>query len=437
MNIKVIRALNSYELKRKRVAAYARVSTGKASQLDSIAAQIDYFKRMITKRKSWEFAGVFADEDATGTKANRQEFQRMLQKARDGELDMIITKSISRFARNTVDLLNVVRELRSLGVAVYFERENINSLESSGELLLTVLASYAQEESRSMSLNKRWSVKKQFERGEVVGVSHLYGYDLVDGDLVINQKEAKVVRRIYRDYLSGKQSKEIADELNDVGIPRKNGGKWKPHDISMLFLNEKHCGNSILQKTYKDDSVSPKLHRNRGQKPKYLAEGTHEAIIDVETYRIVRSEVKRRTSRENSLDPPKYPFREMVFCSACGAPFNRKKSKTETFWRCARNLGLRDGTCHMQGIPERKLEEIVADVLGLEEFDPEQFIQKIERIEVFSGQKIELHLRDGSRHVATWKERSRSESWTREMRAEVGRKNRERAKICERLKSRK
>ena len=431
MNIRVVRKFKPPEIKRKRVAAYARVSTGNVSQYDSLVAQIDYFKKKILKRKSWEFAGVFADEAISGTRSNRPEFQKMLRKARDGELDIILTKSISRFARNTVDLLNIVRELCSLGVAVYFERENINSLDKSGELLLTVLASYAQEESLSMSINKRWSVKRQFERGEVVGVSHLYGYDLVDGDLVINQKEAEVVRRIYRDYLNGKSSKEITDELNAEGIRRKRGGKWKPHDISMLFLNEKHLGTSILQKTYKDEQIPPKLHRNRGQKPKYLAEGTHEAIVDEQTYKQVRAEVEKRTSRVNKVNPPKYPFRKKIVCAACGAWFNRKKTKTETFWRCARNLGMREGKCDMQGVPERKLEGMATDVLGLEKFSAEVFKEEVEKIEVLRNQKVVFHLKDGTSTKARWKERSRSESWTPEMRAEARRRSLERIGKCE------
>lgn len=428
MKITKITSNHLFELRKKRVAAYARVSTGKMAQLESIEAQIDYFKKQILNNPSWEFMGVFADEDRSGTKANRPEFQDLIKRCKAGEIDLVLTKSISRFARNTLDLLKIVRELREKKIAVYFERERINTLSADGELLLTLLASFAQEESRSASLNKRWSVQKQFKQGEVVGVSHLYGYNVVNGDLVINPTEASVVRRIYQEYLSGRSSREIVEGLNTEGIERKKGGKWKPHDISMLFLNEKHCGNSILQKTFKDDQVSPKLHRNRGQKPKFLAEGTHEAIIDLETYEAVRDEVKRRTSRKNLLNPPKYPFTKKMYCSACGATFNRKKTKTDTFWRCARNLGMREGKCSMQGIPENKIEGMVAEALGLENFDSEQFLEEVKEIEVCTGHKVVLHMMDGTVKHCTWQERSRSESWTPEMRAEVGRKNRERAK---------
>lgn len=248
MNIRAIESTIVPDFTRQKVAAYARVSTGKDEQLESVAAQIDYFKRLIQSQPLWEFAGVFADEDISGTKAERPEFRRLLELCRQGKIDRILTKSISRFARNTVDLLTIVWELRARQIAVCFEREKIDTLSSDGELLLTLLASFAQEESRSISLNKRWSVQKQFEQGEIVGVAHLYGYDIVKGELVINSHEAEIVRMIVKDYLEGSRSKTIADKLNLMGEKRKGGGFWKPHDISLLFKNEKLTGNAILQK---------------------------------------------------------------------------------------------------------------------------------------------------------------------------------------------
>lgn len=416
------------ETRKIKVAAYARVSTGKDAMLHSLSAQVSYYSRLIQEKPNWEYVGVYADEGISGTNETRQNFQRMLDDARLGKIDFILTKSISRFARNTVLLLETIRELKELGIAVYFEREKINSLTADGELMLSLLASFAQEESLSARENSHWSIKKRFEKGEIVGMAHLYGYDLVDGKLVINDKEAEVVRMIYRDYISGMQSGEIIKKLNALGIPKKLGGKWKTGDIARFF-NEKHTGNALLQKTYKDDAVCSKTHINRGERDFYLAENTHEGIIDKETYKAVKEEVKRRTSNKN---PPKairkYPFRKMVRCGNCGANFNRKKTKTEIFWRCAANLGQRDYKCSMKGVPERILEKLVAETLNLDEFNSDIFREKVKEIVIPKANKVKMILKNGNEKEYSWQDRSRSESWTKDMREEVSRKNKERCR---------
>jgi hypothetical protein len=292
--------------------------------------------------------------------------------------------------------------------------------------MLSLLASFAQEECLSARENSLWSIKKRFEKGEIVGITHLYGYDYIDGKLVINEEEVKIVRMIYRDYLSGMQSGEIASKLNALGIPKKLGGKWKPNDIARFF-NEKHTGSALLQKTFKDDDVCAKTHINRGEKDFYLAEDTHEGIIDKETYKAVREEVKRRTSNKNPPKSiPKYPFRGMIRCGYCGANFQRKKTKTEVFWRCAANLGQKDYKCSMKGVPERILEELAAKALHLTEFDGDVFREKVKEIFIPEANKVRIILKSGKEKEYSWQDRSRSESWTAEMRAEVSRKNRER-----------
>lgn len=426
MNIRAIEPTIVPDFTRQKVAAYARVSTGKDEQLESVAAQIDYFKRLIQSQPLWEFAGVFADEDISGTKAERPEFRRLLELCRQGKIDRILTKSISRFARNTVDLLTIVRELRALQIEVCFEREKIDTLSSDGELLLTLLASFAQEESRSISLNKRWSVQKQFEQGEIVGVAHLYGYDILKGELVINSHEAEIVHMIVQDYLAGSSSKTIADKLNLMGEKRKGGGFWKPHDISLLFKNEKLTGNAILQKTFKDDAISPKLHRNKGQKPKFYAEGTHEGILTADEFAVLRMEVEKRTSKPKTKPDPVHPFRGHIVCGQCGAPFNRKKTKTCVFWRCARNLGMREGHCSIQGVPEQELERMVASALPDGSFTAQDFNAQIDYLEVLENHQVRIVLKTGEKNVQEWKERSRAESWTAEMRAEASKRDRER-----------
>lgn len=427
-NIEKLPIRNNTKTMKTKVAAYARVSTGKDAMLHSLSAQVSYYSRLIQQRADWEYVGVYADEGISGTKENRENFQRMLEDARLGKIDLILTKSISRFARNTLLLLKTVRELKDLGIAVYFEREKINSLTADGELMLSLLASFAQEECLSTRENSRWSIKKCFEEGEIVGMAHLYGYDYIDGKLVINDEEAETLRMIYSDYLSGMQSGEIANKLNALGILKKLGGKWKPGDITSCF-NEKHTGSALLQKTFKDDGVCAKTHINRGEKDFFLVEDTHEGIIDKETYKAVREEVKRRTSNKN---PPKtipnYPFRRMIRCGSCGANFQRKKTKTEVFWRCAANLGQKDYKCSMKGVPERILEELAVKALLLTEFDSDIFREKVKEIIIPEANKVRIILRNGKEKEYRWQDRSRSESWTAKMRAKAARKTLERYK---------
>ena len=212
-NIIRIKASNIKQLERKKVAAYVRVSSGKDAMLHSLSAQISYYNDYIQKRPEWEFVGIYADEGMTGTKDNRKEFQRMLQDARDRKIDLIITKSISRFARNTVTMLEVVRELKDINVDVYFEKENIHSISGDGELMLTILASFAQEESRSVSENCKWRIRKGFLEGELVNLRFMYGYNIDDGEITINEEESEIVRMIFNDYLNGMGITSIAKSI--------------------------------------------------------------------------------------------------------------------------------------------------------------------------------------------------------------------------------
>lgn len=413
---------------KKKVAAYARVSTVSEAQLHSLSAQIDYYKKQITSRSEWKFAGVFIDDGVTGTKNNRQGLEELLDTCKKGKIDLVLTKSISRFARNTVDLLNIVRYLKEQNIAVYFEREGINTLAAEGELLLTLLASFAQEESISASQNKNWRIKKQFENGELVGITHLYGYDVIDGELIVNKHEAEIVKMIYKDYLSGMQSMEIADKLNDMGEPRKRGGKWKPNDISRLLSNEKHTGNALLNKRYTLDPLSKETKRNYGEKPQYFVENSHEGIISWELFEAVQKEIKRRAPIKKRLPHHGKPYTGFLFCGACGAPFNRKKTPTQTFWRCARNLGMREGKCGMKGIPEQALERILTEVLGTTDLSEETLSTQIEKMVITKPNEIVLHMNDGREITRHWQDRSRSESWTKEMREKVAEQNRKRAR---------
>ena len=223
----------------KRVAAYARVSTGKDAMLHSLSAQVNYYSSLIQSHSGWQYAGVYSDEAFTGTKADRKGFQDMLCDCRAGRIDMIITKSISRFARNTVTLLQTVRELKNIGVDVFFEEQNIHSISSEGELMLTILASYAQEESLSASENQKWRIRKGFENGELANLRFLYGYNISKGSVTINPEEAEIVREIFRRYIDGESITAIVNDLNKRGIPGALGGEWCVKSIRRIVTNEK------------------------------------------------------------------------------------------------------------------------------------------------------------------------------------------------------
>lgn len=428
MDVTKIPAKLPDSIKRKKVAAYTRVSTSSDTQLHSLEAQIDYYRTNINSHAAWTFVGVFVDNSLTGTRRDRPGLDNLLASCRNGEVDLILTKSISRFARNTVDLLNIIRELKELSVAVYFEREQINTLTAEGELMLTLLASFAQEESRSMSLNKSWRVQQQFANGELVGMVHLYGYKVVNGKLQINEHEAKIVRMIYKDYLGGMQSSEIAKKLNQMKEPRKRGGQWKAHDISNLLRNEKHTGNALLNKRYVVDPISKKDVYNRGERPRYYVENSHEGIISQELYEAMRAEMKRRTPNKEVVKKHNKPFTGLVSCGACGAKFQRKKTPVRVFWRCGRNLGSYEGHCSMKGIPEETLEAICCEILNLKDFVSDAFKANVEKIIITRANELTFYLKNGREITKTWKDRSRSKSWTPEMRDKVGQKNRERAK---------
>ena len=314
--------------KLKRVAAYARVSSGKDAMLHSLSAQIDYYRNLIFSNPEWRFCGVYADEAMTGTKDNRENFQKMLSECRAGNLDLIITKSISRFARNTVTLLETVRELKDLGIDVLFEEQNIHSLSSDGELMLSILASYAQEESLSASENQKWRIRKDFEQGKVSSLQMLGYKRNHDGVLEIIPDEAEIVKLIFNSYLSGMGKLAIANQLNEQGVLTKNGNQWGPESVLRILKNEKYAGTMILQKFYSENHITKRKMTNEGQLPKYHVEDAHEAIISMEQYLAVQAEMNRRTEEYSRNNGKKqiYPFIGKLVCDCCGKHYQRKKN---------------------------------------------------------------------------------------------------------------
>lgn len=261
------------------VCAYARVSADSFMMLNSLSSQILNYATYIKSHEDWIYRGVYKDYAKIGTKEDRPGFLKMMEEARLGHIDMVITKSISRFARNTLTVLESTRELKSLGVDVYFEEQDIHSLSSDGEMLLSIMASYYQEESRSISENIRWRNRKDMEEGKLVGSNNMYGYRLEKRTYVVKEDEAEVVRRIFELYKSGLGAYRIAKKLNDEGIKTLKGKPWRFSTIMQMINNVNYTGTLILQKTYREDYLSKRKRINRGEKPMYVVENNHEAII--------------------------------------------------------------------------------------------------------------------------------------------------------------
>ena len=301
-----------------RVAAYARVSSGKDAMLHSLAAQVDHYSTYIRHHHGWEYVGVYADEAKTGTRDSRENFQRMLTDCRAGKIDHIITKSISRFSRNTVTLLETVRELKELGISVYFEEQSIDTATADGELMLSILASYAQEESLSASENQKWRVKRNFEEG-IPWRFFMLGYRRENGKLAIVPEEAEIVRSIFDDYLAGKGVTAIAKRLNESGYATQSGCVFHKSAVERILRNYAYTGNLLLQTKFRENHLTKVTRKNQGELPRYHATDTHEAIIPPETFNAVQAEIRRRKEKYAPTKPQQpSPFTGLVTCAICG-----------------------------------------------------------------------------------------------------------------------
>ena len=327
--------------KKKRVAAYCRVSTGKDAMLHSLSAQVSYYSKLIQSHADWLYCGVYADEGISGTKNDRDEFLRMLTDCRAGKLDLLLTKSISRFARNTVTLLQTVRELKTLNVDVYFEEQRIHSISAEGELMLTIMSSIAQEESRCISENVTWGHRKRFADGKILmSYKTFLGYDRgEDGNPVINPVQAEVVRSIYRMFMEGKTPFAIAKALEKKHILSPAGSShWSAGTINSILTNEKYKGDALLQKHYTVDFLTKKQKKNEGEVPQYYVQGSHPAIIEPREWETVQSELAYRKSMGKAYSGTGV-FSSKLICSDCGDFFGSKvwhstdKYRKE-IWRC-------------------------------------------------------------------------------------------------------
>lgn len=404
----------------KKVAAYVRVSSGKDAMLHSLSAQISYYSAFIQKNPQWEYVGVYVDEAKTGTKDNRQEFQRLISDCKQGKIDMIITKSISRFARNTLTVLETVRELKNLGIDVYFEKENIHSMSEEGELMLTLLSSFAQEESLSVSENCKWRIRDKFKCG-IPFNSKTLGYIYENGNFEVDSSEAKIVKMIFEDYLNGMGMLMIAKKLEKMKIKSRHSTKWNKNSVRTILKNEKYTGDLILQKTFIKDHISKKHCINKGELPKYHVEKSHTPIIDKDTFLRVQNEIAKRAkkySKGRNLNT--YAFTSKIKCNLCGKNYNRKIAASgaryeKPVWICSTFNTYGKKYCSSSQISEEILETISAEVLGISHFDKDVFEEKIKQIIVPNKGELRFIFKDGSQVTKTWNYPSRSESWTPEM----------------------
>lgn len=399
-NISIIPATMAYDrsvkpqMKELRVAAYCRVSTLLEQQETSYETQVNYYTEKIKSNLNWKLAGIYADDgkSATSTK-NRSNFQAMIDDCMAGKIDMIITKSISRFARNTVDSLMNIRKLKEKNISVFFEKEGINTLEGSGELLITILSSQAQEESRNISENCHWGIVRKFESGKVI-VNHkkFLGYTKdKNGDLVILPEEAELVRRIFRLFLEGSSSYAIKRILEEDGILTATGNtEWHATVIDKMLSNEKYMGDALMQKTYTVDFLTKKKVMNKGIVPQYYIEDNHEAIIPKELFNRVQEEKARRAAIYRSAgkkDTPvkgkyssKYVLSDIMICAECGQPYRRqiwkKYGVSKAVWRCDNRLKHGSKRCkHSPTLKEESLHEAIMASINSVVEDQGEFVQ--------------------------------------------------------------
>ena len=352
------------QVQKTRVAAYCRVSTDSEEQETSYETQVSHYTEYIKSKPEWQMVEVYADDGISGTNTSkRDEFNRMIADCEAGKIDLILTKSISRFSRNTLDCLKYTRKLKALNIAVFFEKENINTMDSKGEVLLTIMASLAQQESESLSANVRMGIQYRNQQGKVqINHNWFLGYTKdAEGNLVIDPEQAEIVRRIFREYLEGASFLQIKRSLEADGIPNGAGHlKWHESNIHQILTNEKYCGDVLLQKTFISDCISRKVVRNTGQLPMYLIENHHEAIIDRKTFDAVQAEMARRNAGRSpskktaptgkSAYTSKYALSERLVCGECGTLYRRctwaKRGRKRVVWRCVSRLDYGTKYCH-------------------------------------------------------------------------------------------
>lgn len=368
------------ETQRMKVAAYCRVSTDNDEQLNSYEAQIKYYTEAISKNPKWIFSGIYADEGITGTQVNkRKNFLRLMHDCEKGKVDYILTKSISRFARNTVDSLSWVRKLRAMGIGVYFEEQAIDSLKAENEMLIGLFSVIAQSESENISGNVKWGIRHRMQEGKFATNFECFGYIRGEnGTPKINDEQAPTVRLIYNSFLDGNSVNQIKQMLEEKQIKTFRGkSRWENAVIRDMLTNEKYVGDLMLQKTFSVDCISKKKKKNRGELAKYLISNNHPAIIDRDTYNAVQVEIARRSSKSKKSSKAitelgkysgKYVLSEILICEKCGSHYRRtsksKNGKRQIIWRCLNRIENGEESCNAPGLEESKLHAAICRCLN-------------------------------------------------------------------------
>ncbi|QWT17702.1 recombinase family protein [Collinsella sp. zg1085] len=381
------------EIKKLRVAAYCRVSTDTEEQETSYEAQVEHYKYYIKAHPEWTFAGIYADDGISGTNTKkREEFNRMIEACMAGDIDMIITKSISRFARNTLDCLTYIRQLKEQNIAVLFEKESINTLDAKGEVLLTIMASLAQQESQSLSQNVKLGIQYRYQQGKVqINHKHFLGYTKdTDGNLIIDPEQAQTVKRIFREFLDGKSPHSIAKGLQADGISNGAGKtKWWESNIRQILSNEKYMGDALLQKTVTTDFLTKTRVKNTGQAQQYYVENNHEAIIPKDIFLLAQEELIKRS--KSYLSPAgirrnyssQHPLSQKVICAECGDLFRRihwnNRGKKSVVWRCISRLEAAHAhmVCHARTVHEDELKAVCTKALNMLLASKQDFIDQL------------------------------------------------------------
>lgn len=381
-----------------RVAAYCRVSTDSDEQAGSYETQVNHYTEYIGRNKEWELAGIYTDDGISGTNTKKREgFNEMIDDCMAGKIDMVITKSISRFARNTIDCLKYVRQLKEKNIAIIFEKENINTLEASGELLLTIMASLAQQESASLSQNVKLGLQFRYQEGKVqINHEHFLGYTKdEDGNLIVEEEEAKIVRRIFREYLEGASFRDIAEGLERDKI--KTGGKkykWHLSTVQGILRNEKYIGDALLQKTITTDFIEKVRIKNDGTVPQYYVKGSQEAIIKKDVYIAVQEEMVRRANLTSGIEgkkkriySSKFALSSICTCTKCGDIYRRiawnNRGKKSTVWRCCTRVEQGPKACDAPTVTEEELQQATINAINQLVHCPDSMIQTLkENIEI-------------------------------------------------------
>ena len=414
----------------KKVAAYARVSMDCERLENSLSNQISYYNELIQSTPGWLYAGVYADNGISGGRADtRPELERMIRDAEEGKIDIILVKNISRLCRNTVDLLETVRHLKEIGVEVRFEKERISSLSQEGEMMLTILASFAQEELISTSKNVKWTHRKGFENGKPQSRFHIFGYRWDGWQLIVEPEEAEIIKEIVRRYLAEESLKEITGWLREKGVKTKEGKYFTRGTLDHMLTNSTYTGELVLQKSYVADPVEHVRKRNYGELPKFVVEDNHEAIIDKETFDRIQELRKKRAEEFWFINNKgrRTCFTSRIKCEHCGCSFykitvHRPTTEDYIYWRCTTKERGKAADCPTKGVPHPSLVRMTCEALGIDEFDENAVTERIEKIIVQEDDDLRYIFKDGTEKVIPWVYSKKEIGW-RKIRDAQNKKN--------------